>query len=240
MPGRILALFAALVVGAAAAACGPDVKMVEVDPPQVQFKKTTQSEQIEAKALDMLETEVPGVQFTYESEDTSVATVDADGTVKPVGDGNTWIHAKTKEGVEGTMMVKVCLPKELECDPADELKLKVGTAGPIKCRVLDCDGEPRRTRIEMTQADEKMLLKEGDNVFIGLAVGDTEVTVKAEGMEKTVKVHIDEQEYLPGMGPGSGGKGGGKGRRGGGGGEDSAYGDTKYDHILDNMKFTGD
>jgi hypothetical protein len=238
---RITAGACSILAIAALAGCGQDVTTVEVDPPQISFKKTTQSETIEAKALDIRDAPVEGVAFTFESEDSSVATVDSGGVVKPAGNGSTAVIAKTKEGVQGETFVKVCLPDELECDPADKLELKVGLAAPIKCRVLDCEGEKMPTRIEMTPAEseEKMLLKEGENVFIGLAVGDTEVEVEGLGLEKTVAVHIDEQDFAPGMGPGSGG--GGRGGGGGGGKkDDKPYGKTSYDHILKNMKFGGD
>ncbi len=227
--------------------CGPDVKMVEVEPMKMTFKKKTQSEKVTAKALDMIGATVEGVTFTWESENPSIATVSPEGVVKPAGDGSTAIIAKTKEGVTSEAFVTVCLPKELICEPGDELKLKVGTSGPIKCHVIDCKDELiQGSKVTFKEADDKMILNEVNqqhvsqgetsNPFVGLAVGDTQVTVKAFGFEKVVKVHIDEQTYLPGMGPDSGGGGGGGGKKKG---DDDPYGGGKgrFDHILGNMKF---
>jgi hypothetical protein len=220
------------------------VKMVEVDPVKMVFSKTTQSDKVTAKALDMISAEVPGVHFTYSSENPSVASVTSDGLVKPEGDGSTHIIAKTKEGVTGECFVSVCLPGEMICEPVDELKLKVGTAAPIRCHVVDCNEKlVQNARIEFVEADSKMVLKEEpvtskgrtSVAFIGLAVGDTTVTAKSLAFEEQIKVHIDEQTYLPGMGPDSGGGGGGGKKKG----DDDPYGGAgnRFDHILGNMKF---
>jgi hypothetical protein len=220
--------------------CGPEVKIVEVDPPSISFSKPTQSQNIHAKALDIHDAEVSGVKFTYRSEDTTVATVDSDGTVKPAGNGSTAIVAEASTGkVTGESFVKVCLPKEIVCDPADKLMLKVGTSGPIKCHLTDCKDEKAPAKITFTPADTGMLLKEGDDIFIGLKVGDTSVKISAYGLEKTVPVRVDEQTYLPGMGPGSLTHGGGGGGGGGGKNKDpyAGQGGGRFDHILKNMNF---
>lgn len=217
--------------------CGQEVKIVEVDPSSISFTKKTQSQKIEASALDIHSAKVPNVPITFSSENTGVATVDSGGVVRPSGNGSTAIVAKTPDGITGEAFVKVCLPKELICEPADKLTLKVGLAAPIKCKVTNCrDEEIRGAPVEETPADRAIILKEGDNVFIGLAVGDTTVTIKSGELEKRVAVHVDEQIYLPGMGPESegGGKGGGGGKNKGG---DDPYGKGRFDHILENMKF---
>lgn len=221
----------------AVAGCGQEVKIVEVDPPNIMFVKSSQSEKLSAKALDLHSAEMPGVSFSFSSENPSVADVDGNGTVRPKGNGSTAIIVSTPTGVTGESFVKVCLPKEIKCDPVDKLNLRVGVSAPIKCKVTDCNDAVIPGRVELKQADEKMLLKEGDDIFIGLAVGDTSITVKGFGLEKTVAVRVDEQTFLPGMAPGSR-KGGGKGGKGG---DQDPYGNGngRFDHILKNIQFNG-
>jgi hypothetical protein len=216
--------------------CGEEVKMVEVEPLSIEFKKTTQSEKIEVKAMDIRGIEIQNIPFTFSSENGSVAMVTGDGVVKPVGDGSTYIVARTPQGVTGETFVKVCLPNKLICDPGDELKLKVGVTGPIKCQVYDCKEEEVSAKIEFAVADETISRPyEEDHIFVGLKVGDTHAVAKAFDFQQQVRIHVDEQEFLPGMGPGSvGGGGGGKKK---GGGDQGAYGKSQYDHILSNMKF---
>jgi hypothetical protein len=216
--------------------CGQEVKIVLVEPSSISFTKNTQSQKIEVSAQDIHGGKIPNIPFTFSSEDSSVATVDSGGTVKPAGNGSTAIVAKTPQGITGEAFVKVCLPKDLICDPPDKLVLKVGLAAPIKCHVTDCKDEKiAGAMIEQNQADKSVVLKESDNVFIGLQVGDTDVSIKSGNLEKRVAIHVDEQIYLPGMGPEApGGKkhGGGKNK-----GSDDPYGSGRFDHILDNMKF---
>ncbi len=224
----ILAVCCIAVIG-----CGQDVKMVEVDPPSIILKKKDQSRKLVVVAKDIHDAEVPNIRFNFSSEDPSVATVDSGGVVKPAGNGSTAIIAKTDSGVTGETFIKVCLPKELVCAPDDLLNLKEGLAAPIKCHVTDCKDEKVNAAINYVAADTTMILKEGENVFIGLKIGDTTVKVTSLGLEKTVKVHVDEQTFLPGMEPGAGGGGGG------GGGKKQGEKGPKgtFDHILDNMKF---
>jgi hypothetical protein len=216
--------------------CGDEVKMVEVEPMSIEFKKMTQSEKIEVKAMDIRGIEIPNVPFTFASENGTVAMVTGDGVVKPVGDGSTYIVARSPQGITGETFVKVCLPNKLICDPGDQLDLKVGTTGPIRCEVLDCNDEKVPSKIEFGVADEKISRSyEEDHIFVGLEVGETHVVAKAYDFQQQVRIKVEEQEFLPGMGPGSGGGGGGGGQKKGGG--DKPYGNTQYDHILSNMKF---
>jgi len=232
----IISAFLAFAIG-----CGDEVKMVEVEPVSFNFKKKSQSQQCTAKAMDIRGMEVSGVGFTWSSENTAVATVSSDGLVKPAGNGSTAIVAKTKEGKTSEAFVKVCLPKEMLCDPSDELKVKVGTVGPIICHVTDCNDEIiPSSKIEMSVTAEKLLLKDEPTVnrgktstpFTGLMVGETSVDIKSGEFEHSVKVQIDEQTFLPGMGPSSGGGGGGGGKKKK---SNDPYGDTPFDHILKNM-----
>ena len=71
--------------------------------------------------------------------------------------------------------------------------------------------------------------------FGGGVAGVGSVVEVAYDFQQQVRIKVEEQEFLPGMGPGSGGGGGGGKRKGGGG--DKPYGNTQYDHILSNMKF---
>lgn len=217
--------------------CGQEVKSISLDPMNISFTKTTQSTELKAKAEDIHGAEVPGVAISFRSEDSSIATVDSAGIVKPAGNGNVVIVASAKD-IQGEAFVKVCLPKELICDPTDKLELKVGVAGPIKCHVTNCRNEKIPTRIEIAALDSSLVLKEGDNVFIGLKEGDGEIDVKAMGLSQKIAVHVAEQAYLPGMGPSSGGGGGGGGGKGRSKEESDPYGGGgRYDHIIKNMKF---
>lgn len=212
--------------------CGQEVRSIEVDPTTLEFTRSTQSELLEAKALDIRGLEVPNIPLTFHSEDPDVAEVDASGQVKPTGNGSTAVVVESPDGIRGESFIKVCLPQDIVCDPAT-LALKVGSAAPLKCRARDCKGENLSGILQLEPSDEKMLLKEGSDVFVGLATGETAVKVEGFGLEKSIPVVIEEQTFAPGMKPGE------AGRRGGS--KPPSREETKpagrYDHILKNMKF---
>lgn len=228
-----------LVLAVTGVACGQEVKSIVIDPPTISFSKPTQERKIDATARDIQDLPVPNTPLTFHSENTSVATVDANGVVKPRGDGKVAIVAEAENGVRGETFVKVCLPRDIICEPPSKLDLKVGIAAPVKCHVTDCNNEIiRGAVVELTGTDRGTVLKEGENIYIGLKVGDTTSTAKHGSLEKKILIHVDEQTFVPGMGPGSGGG------RGGGGGENAEDrkgnpygGGGRFDHIIDKLKF---
>lgn len=223
-----------------ALACGQEVKSIEVDPSTIEFKKPTQERKIIPTAHDIQNIPVPNTSFTFRTENGSVAKVDASGLVKPTGDGKTAIVVEAPNGVQGEAFVRVCMPRDIICEPADVLNIKVGIAAPIKCHVIDCENEKiLGAGVELSGTDRSIVLKEGQNVYIGLKVGDTTATAKHGVLEKKIRVHVDEQTFLPGSAPGSGGGrggGGGSGRTGGDDG-DPYGGGGRFDHIIDKIKF---
>ena len=94
-----LTVIVALLSPVLLAACGQEVKFIEIDPTKIDFTKTTQVEVVEIKAMDIRSAVVPDVPFTFRSEDTAVATVDSEGKIKPAGDGDTAIYLDFRAGV---------------------------------------------------------------------------------------------------------------------------------------------
>ncbi|MCK9521546.1 MAG: hypothetical protein M0R76_00685 [Proteobacteria bacterium] len=221
-----------------AMACGSEVKLIDVEPPSMSFTNLEQTARIKATAQDISGKNIPDVPISFRSENTSVAEVGADGTVKPRGDGRTVVASMAPNGVRGETTVRVCLPKEIVCDPP-VLELRVGTANPLACHLVDCKDEKLTIAVTMT-ADENMLYKDEQGTtpsFVGKVVGETTIVVAGGGHEKSIKVKIDEQLFSPGMGPGSGGGRGGGGGGGKKGGDPYQKDGGRYNHILDNMKF---
>ena len=221
-------------------ACGNEVKIVSVEPTTINFTAMTQSTKIKAQGLELRGDPIPGVKFTFRSDNTAVADVAADGTVKPVANGSATIIATSEQGKQGQTFVKVCLPTEIKCDPENVLSLRVGTAAPIKCHVIDCNGENLPNKVIYEEADKEALFKDPtvEGTFVGKVVGETKVTVKGGGLEKVISVNVAEQIFSAGGKPGSG-HGGGHG----GGGNDrekdpyNEKGGGQFNHILGNMKF---
>jgi hypothetical protein len=227
--------------------CGNDVKIVEIEPTKIEFNILNDSTELRVKALNAKGAPVRDTpSFTFSSENPSVADVSAMGVVKPTGNGDTAILAKTPEGITGEAFVTVCLPKELVCDPKDQLDIRVGSGAPIKCHVLNCreeiipEPEINFSVLAGNVANsDKAVMSSMRGVMsfpiTGGLIGDTEVKVTAYNFEKTVRVHVDEALPIPGEAEYLG-KGGG-GKKGGGGENVYRSEKTGFDHILKNMKF---
>lgn len=221
-----------------AIACEAEVKIVTADPTTTSFTDINQSTKVTAKALELNGTEIPEIQLTFRSDNSAIADVSDKGLITPVSSGSAIITVSSPNGKVAQTFVKVCLPKEIKCDPDNTLALRVGTAAPIKCKLYNCkDEEIPGGNLSFEGVDEEAVMKDGPNTFIGKKIGQTSVKVKGGGLEKEVTITIAEQLFAPGMEPGSAGHGGG----GGGVNKNKdPYGDGdkgQFDHIIGKMKF---
>jgi hypothetical protein len=247
MTKKCAVLWAALVVQGIVG-CGDDVKIIEIEPTKIEFRNLGDSTELKIKALNSKGVVVRDTPvFAFSAENPSVADVSADGTVKATGNGDTAIFAKTPEGITGEAFVSVCLPKELVCDPMDQLDIRVGTGAPVKCHVLDCHeqliAEPKIDfsvlAANIAKADKAVMSGQRGIMSLPLTgemIGDTEVKVTAYNYEKTVRVHVDAAIPIPGEAEYTAKQGGG-GKKGGGGDSKYTGAKTGFDHILNNLKF---
>jgi hypothetical protein len=227
-------------------ACSQDVKVIEIDPMKIEFRLLDESTELRVRGLNAKGAPADvGGAFTFSSESPSIADVSSSGVVTPKGNGDTAIIATAPNGVKGEVFVSVCLPKELVCEPKEQLDIRVSTGAPIKCHVLNC----REEIIENPVISFDVLAK---NVAVpdkaapaskkgvialpvtGGIIGETEATVTAYNFEKKIHIKVEEalpipgeEEYLKGQ----------KGGKKGGGNDPYSSGKGGFGHILSNMKF---
>jgi len=82
------------------------VAAVQVVPDTVRFTAVDQTSQLTASAVDSVGNEVTGATITWSSADATVASVDTNGLVTSVGDGQTTITA-TSGSAQGSAYVSV-------------------------------------------------------------------------------------------------------------------------------------
>jgi len=240
---KTCAVLGAIIV-ATCAGCAQEVKMVEVEPTKIEFRELTDSSELRARALNAKGVTITdGVTLTFSSESPSIADVSSAGVVTPKGDGDTAILVKSPTGITGEVFVSVCLPKQLVCEPKEQLDIRVGTGAPIKCRVENC----REEVIQDAKVSFDILAKNvalADTAVMssskgvssmpitGSMIGETEATVTAYSFEKKIRIKVDEALPIPGEEEyNASKKGGGK--------KNDPYtgGKSGFSHILDNMKF---
>jgi hypothetical protein len=249
--GLLYALLITLCIG-----CGQDVKFLEIAPMKIEFHNSGETRALIVKATDAkgrTVTELP--VFTFSSENPAVADVGADGVVSAKGNGNVAIITKAPNGISGEVFVSVCLPKELICEPKDQLNLHVDMGEAVKCHVVNCKDEViSKPEISFDVVAKNIAVgdKVGSSSFqegvmsfpvTGSTVGDTEVKVVAYNMTKTIRVHVEKALVIPGEAEYLAKNGGGK-KKGGGGKKksgnddpDSATKTGNYGNMLKNMKF---
>jgi hypothetical protein len=225
--------------------CNQEVKIVEIEPGKIEFRVLEDSTELRARALNAKGVEVAeGGTLTFSSESPSIADVSSTGVVSPKGNGDTAIVATAPNGAKGEVFVSVCLPKELVCEPKEQLDLRVASGAPIKCHVLNCRDEV----IQDSKIDFDVLAK---NVALpdkpqpsstkgvtalpvtGSMIGETEATVTAYSFEKKIHIKVEEALPIPGEEEYKAALKGGKGKK-----EDPYQGSKGgFSHILSNMKF---
>lgn len=87
----------------------PSVASVEVAPGSASLDSIGATEQFDATARDQSGAAMSGVEFTWSSSDTAVATVDGSGLATARAEGDATISAAA-EGVDGTSSLEVNLP----------------------------------------------------------------------------------------------------------------------------------
>ena len=224
------------------AACGqPEVKIVSVDPTTTSFTDINQSTHVKAKGLELNGSEIPNTPITFRTSNSSIAKVTTAGVITPVASGNATVTATSLNGKEAQTFIKICLPKNIVCIPNNTLALRVGTAAPLKCHLIDCkDNKIDGSSIDFINIDKEAVFKDGKDTFVGKKVGQTSITAKGGGLEKKINITIAEQIFSPGMAPRKGGHYGGGSNGGVVDKNKNPYGEKgqgQFDHILGNIKF---
>lgn len=189
-----LALVLALV-----AACAR-VEKVEVSLAQPLLTSAGQQSQVAAKALDADGKALDGKEFTYESSDPAVATIDEKGVVSAVRSGSATLKATTAEK-SGTVSVDVRIPAELKL--AGPITIEgVGGSTAIDAVVNDDAGRPiAGAAVNFELADPAFASFAGKSIT-GLAIGATKLTasfgaLRAETDVTVVQPTIATQEFGP-------------------------------------------
>lgn len=172
---------------------------VEITPPAIDLL-TTKTMELVATAYDAIGNVVVGAEFTWESSDTTVATVDAKGLadVTGVSPGRVVVSATdTREGVRGDCDVTITLrePVRVEVTPPRNL-VKIGASVPYSATAFDRDGDPIvEETFDWDTADHAIATADSAGVVTGVAGGVTDVVAKTTNLV-TGSAPVDVYLYL--------------------------------------------
>lgn len=133
-------------------------------------------------------TEPAGQEVRWESSDTSVATVAADGTVTAVETGSADIIAAAGNA-SATCMVTVTAGTEPEqIIVPEEHSMTRGESITLDIRVLPLDAD--MSLLEYASSDESKATVSGDGTITGIAAGETMITISAGNVSATCRLTV--------------------------------------------------
>ena len=152
----------------------------------------------DAEPLDADGNVLSGRQIVWASGNSSVATVDTDGTVRGVAPGEATITA-TSEGERGTTTITVTTPPpapvaSVEVSPAADT-IQIGEATPLDAVVRDANGNVLTDREVTWRSDDSSLASvDGEGNVTGVSSGATSIVATAEGESGSARITIEAAE----------------------------------------------
>jgi uncharacterized protein YjdB len=187
--GRVRATVLALIPSAAA--CGPSVSSVSIEPANVVFTEKGKEAVLKADPKDANGQPVieAVLRLQWSSSNPAVATVSGNGVVKAAGPGQTKIVA-TVGGASGSADVTVSIPSKLEIEPASVELLGVGKQAVLVAKVADEGGKELTNQpVTWSTSDNKVVnIEEGKVTAKGS--GEAEITATLGSLTATSKVKV--------------------------------------------------
>jgi uncharacterized protein YjdB len=176
--------------------CEAKVTTVEVAPAKISLRSDAQSQKLTATAKDEKGEAIEGERpVTWSSADASVAAVDAQGLVKPVGSGKTTITATIEEHT-ATAEVDVLLTKAIRL-PSLAAVVVVGTpTEPFAVVFTNEKGEPITPDPAFSQVAWKtenaaVATVSDKGVVTGVAPGSTTLTVSTKELKADMTITVN-------------------------------------------------
>lgn len=175
--------------GEAEATVSQTATSVTVAPSEHTLEALGQSVKLSAEGKDAQGNPVD-VRIEWSSSNPNVATVDAEGVVKAVGDGFAVItaDAATAKALATIRVERVA--RSIQVTPA-EVKVAPGGSFPVSAVALDANRHPMPAQvITWSSADPSVATVDANGVVRGVAVGNTTVTAVAGGVTQSIPVLV--------------------------------------------------
>ena len=192
---KVLALVLAAVMAVGLTACGVNITQMSLpETMEVKVGETidavaTFTAEDESADAEKLAAAAEKLDLVWSTSDEAVATVDENGVITGVSGGEVNITVATKDGkMSASTTVKVLIP-------AEDFELE-----DIVLTTIDKDIEPELVllpegsvadAIEYVSADEAVLAVI-DGKLTAVAAGETELQVSVDGVEKSIKVTVQQ------------------------------------------------
>ena len=176
--------------GSAVVAVMQSVTSVEVSPATAELNALGETVQLAAEAFDENSHAVAGAEFSWESSDAAVATVDAAGLVTGVGDGTATITA-TAGPASGTAVVTVAqVVSAVVVSPAADT-LVAGDTLRLSAEAFDENGHVvPGAAFTWSSTDTRVATVDAAGLVTSIGVGDAEVTATSSEVSGTAQLRV--------------------------------------------------
>ena len=176
--------------GSAVVTVMQSVASVEVSPSVYELTALGQTVQLTAEAFDENGHAVAGAEFSWESSDAAVATVDAGGLVTAVAEGVATITASAGEA-SGSAVVTVMQPvASVQVSPSAET-IGLGSTLQLTAEAFDENGEAvAGVEFSWESSDAAVATVDAGGLVTGVAVGVATITASAGSGQGTAKVTV--------------------------------------------------
>jgi len=181
-----------LLIGVVVLAAGCErVDYIELEPSQVVFKQMNNQQYISAHVMARTGVRAANARVAWEVTDPNVATIDANGILKPVKSGSTEFIARYK-GKEARGQVNVVLVDHITVEPTSLTMKDTDSAQPLKVRAFAEDGRELDDRTPTMQSnDQKVVRIVGGGGVMPLNAGKTTVDVQVDAVKASVEVTVE-------------------------------------------------
>ena len=176
--------------GSAVVTVMQSVASVEVSPSVDELTALGQTVQLTAEAFDENGHAVAGAEFSWESSDAAVATVDAGGLVTAVAEGVATITASAGEA-SGSAVVTVMQPvASVEVSPSAEM-IGLGSTLQLTAEAFDENGEAvAGVEFSWESSDAAIATVDAGGLVTGVAVGTATITASVGGAQGTAEITV--------------------------------------------------
>ena len=176
--------------GSAVVTVMQSVASVEVSPSVYELTALGQTVQLTAEAFDENGHAVAGAEFSWESSDAAVATVDAGGLVTAVAEGVATITASAGEA-SGSAVVPVMQPvASVQVSPSAET-IGLGSTLQLTAEAFDENGHAvAGAEFSWESSDAAVATVDAGGLVTGVAVGTATITASVGGAQGTAEITV--------------------------------------------------
>jgi MYXO-CTERM domain-containing protein len=172
----------------------PTVDHIVVTPDSA-TAQTGDTQQFTAEAFDDTDAVIAGVTFTWSSDDTGVATVDAAGLATAVGAGSTTITASA-QAIDGTALFTVtdapAVVDHVTIAPAD-VSAQVGDTQQLTATAFDADGAViSGATFTWSSDDDSVATVSSGGLVTAAGAGAATITATSGGVDGTSTITVTE------------------------------------------------